>query len=431
MVKLLSMKAEIVAIGTELLLGQIVDTNAAYLAQELAGIGVDLFYKTTVGDNTERIAGVIRQACERSDVVITSGGLGPTVDDMTRAAVAQATGRGLQFSPDAWDEIQALFRRWGRAPDENNRRQALLPAGSRMISNPVGTAPAFILETGALETGALQTRASTIISLPGVPREMKVLMEGAVLPYLRQRLAAEPAIIRSRVLRTCGIGESNVDTLIGDLETLTNPTVGLLAHPGQTDIRITAKAPNGTAADALITPIEAEIRQRLGAFIFGVGSESLEEVVACLLLQQAQSLALIESNTGGALADRLRATPCAACIQAAAAVNDLTALSALLPELPADGVWPSAELTLHAAQAWRRRSGAAVALVIIGTMQPQETMYSGERGESFLALVRTGREITRQLPMGGVGEVTGRWIGNRALDLLRRDLLGLLADHAV
>ncbi len=413
------MKAELVTIGTELLLGQIVDTNAAYLAQQLAAIGVDLFYKTTVGDNVQRIAGVIQQASQRSDLVITSGGLGPTVDDMTREAVAQAAGRELEFVPAAWDEIVAMFGRWGRQPDENNRRQALLPAGSIEVSNPVGTAPAFILETDAC----------TIISLPGVPRELKHLMESAVIPYLRQRLGAQAPIIKSRVLRTCSIGESNVDTLIGDLETLTNPTVGLLAHPGQTDIRITAKATSETEADAMIAPLETEIRQRLGAYVFGVDNESLEEVTSRLLMQHNYSLALVETNTAGAVAAWLRATPCAAALHCALTAADLSQMQSALPALMADGAWPSAALARAAAQAMQAASGADFTLAIIGAMQAHETMYSDERGESFIALLHPGGLLARRFPLGGAGELTQRWLGNRGLDLLRRAILGLVIEN--
>lgn len=412
------MKAEIVTIGTELLLGQIVDTNAAYLAQQLAAIGVDLFFKTTVGDNIPRIAGILQQASQRSDLIITSGGLGPTVDDMTREAIALATGRGLEFMPAAWDEISAMFARWGRRPDENNRRQALLPAGSLKVTNPVGTAPAFILETGAC----------TIISLPGVPRELKHLMEFAVIPYLRQRLGDQAPIIKSRVLRTCSIGESNVDTLIGDLETLTNPTVGLLAHPAQTDIRITAKATSAAEADAMIAPLETEIRQRLGVYIYGVDDESLEEVTARLLLQHNHTLALVETNTAGAVAAWLRATPFAAALHSALVAADLPHLQSALPALTADGAWPSAALALAAAQAMQAASGADFTLAIIGSMQGHETMYSDERGESFIALLHPEGRLTRRFPLGGAGEVTQRWIGNRALDLLRRVILGLATE---
>jgi len=311
-----------------------------------------------------------------------------------------------------------MFARWGRQPDENNRRQALLPAGSVKVTNPVGTAPCFILETGA----------STIISLPGVPRELKHLMENAALPYLRERLGAQPPVIKSRVLRTCSIGESNVDTLIGDLELLANPTVGLLAHPGQTDIRITAKATTEAEADAMIAPVEAEIRQRLGVFIYGVEAESLEEVVARLLRQQGKTVAIIESNTAGALADWLRKTRDASVLAAAQVAPDLLSLRSALPDIPADSAWPSAALASAAAHAFQRRAGADYALAIIGTMEAHETLYSGERGESYLALVHGGGQLARHFLLGGAGEVTQRWIGNRTLDLLRRVILGLATE---
>ena len=236
------MQAEIVTIGTELLLGKIVDTNAAYIARQLATIGLDLYYKTTVGDNEGRITLVLQQSLARSDVVITSGGLGPTVDDVTRQAVARAAGQELVLDEKLLAQIEARFARHGFTMSENNRRQAYIPQGAIPIENPVGTAPAFIVET---EQGL-------IVSLPGVPRELKHLMETRVIPFLREKLQTGQLIIKSKTLRTCGIGESTVDSRIGDLMRSSNPTVGLAAHPGQTDVRITAKAENEAQADRLI-----------------------------------------------------------------------------------------------------------------------------------------------------------------------------------
>ena len=195
------MNAEIITSGTELLLGETVDTNSTYIARALRDVGVNLYFKTSVGDNVDRMAMVLRQALDRSDVVIVTGGLGPTVDDVTREAVAQTTGRALVVYPECMAHIEALFARWGRQVSENNRRQAYLPAGSIAIENPVGTAPGFILET---EDG-------TIIALPGVPREMERLMQDTVLPYLRAHTDGEPVMIKARVLRTVGQGESWID----------------------------------------------------------------------------------------------------------------------------------------------------------------------------------------------------------------------------
>ncbi|MBN1138014.1 MAG: competence/damage-inducible protein A, partial [Anaerolineae bacterium] len=210
------MRAEIVSTGTELLLGQIDDTNATYLARQLRDLGIDLFFRTTVGDNELRIAQALDLALSRADVAITTGGLGPTVDDVTREAVARVTGRPLAMHPELLAQIEAFFARFGSHMTDNNRRQACLPEGCIPIENPVGTAPAFIVED---EKG-------TIITLPGVPHEMRTLMENAVAPYLQKRLGRTEAIV-TRVLRTVAIGESRIDQAIADLETSSNPTVGL------------------------------------------------------------------------------------------------------------------------------------------------------------------------------------------------------------
>lgn len=284
------MNAEIVSIGTELLLGEITDTNATWIARQLRDIGVNLYYVTVVGDNLERITATLRQSLERSDLVITTGGLGPTVDDMTRQAVAAATGQELVFYDELLAQIQARFEKFGTPMTENNRQQAYAPADAILVENPVGTAPCYIVES---EQGI-------ILSLPGVPREMKFLMEHNILPYLREKTGL-PAIIKARVLRTAGIGESMVDDLISEFMTAANPTVGLAAHSGQTDIRITARATSESEADALISPIEIAIRQKVGKFIFGIDKDSLEETLARFLQEQAIKIVVCEAGTNGTL----------------------------------------------------------------------------------------------------------------------------------
>ena len=286
--------AEIITIGTELLLGEIHDTNATHIARVLRDAGIDLFRKTTIGDNTRRIAQTIQEAMQRADIIITTGGLGPTVDDPTREAVALAVGVETEFRPELWEQIQNRFQRFGRIPTENNKRQAFIPKGSIPIENPVGTAPCFIVEAGG----------HAILSLPGVPREMEFLMKHAVLPYLRQRFDLH-GIIKARVLHTGGVGESQVDDLIGDLETLSNPTVGLLAHAGQVDIRITAKAESEVEADAMIRPLEEDICRRLGAWIYGADEETLASVALSGLRKHGWRLAVVEAGLGGDLTARL------------------------------------------------------------------------------------------------------------------------------
>lgn len=289
--------AEIIAIGTELLLGEIQDTNTRFLARALRDAGVDLFRTTVVGDNPERIARVIQEALSRAQIVITGGGLGPTVDDPTRLAVALALGVELEYVPELWQQITARFQRFGRTATENNRRQAFIPAGAIPVENPVGTAPAFIAETGD----------HCVIALPGVPRELEHLYEHNVLPYLRQRYDLR-GVIKARVLHTAGVGESHVDSLIDDLEKLSNPTVGLLAHAGQVDIRITAKADSLEEADQLIRQTEQIIQDRLGENIYGADEQTLDSVILACLAQQGVMPGVVESGLQGELSRRLKTT---------------------------------------------------------------------------------------------------------------------------
>ena len=287
------MHAEIVMIGTELLLGEIVDTNANRLALALRDIGLDLYYKTTVGDNLARMTEVLNLALDRSDVIITSGGIGPTVDDVTRQAVADATGRKLVYSTELEAEIAARFSRFGRPMADNNKRQAYIPEGATPLTNPVGTAPCYLSED--------VNGRGCIISLPGVPRELDHMMENTVIPLLIERMGGIK-VTRVRVLRTCAVGESNVDRGIGDLMTAGNPTVGLAAHVGQTDVRITAKADTEAEADTLVAGMEAKLRERLGVAIYGVGKVTVAEVVGDLMQAKSLKLGVVDTLTGGQLA---------------------------------------------------------------------------------------------------------------------------------
>jgi nicotinamide-nucleotide amidase len=404
------MRAEIITSGTELLLGETVDTNSAYIARCLRDIGVDLYYLHTVGDNQTRMADMLSEALRRSDLVITTGGLGPTVDDVTRPAVAQATGRQLVLMPELLADIEAFFARTGRRMTDNNRQQAYIPAGAIPIHNPVGTAPAFIVEDPA----------GTIICLPGVPREMEYLMQHEVLPYLKRRLGS-PQIIKARTLRTCSIGESNVDHLIGDLEKLSNPSVGLAAHPGQTDVRITAKGADEAEVDALIAGVEAEIRRRLGDVIFGVDKETLEGVVAGLLVAQDRSIAIVESNTEGQVAGRLRR-----------ALEELGQAGRLrLAERVAAWKEPiDRAAVLAEAERVAARAGADVVLYVAGTGEDNQGVWGQTSGQTQIALIAGGRRELRPFRYGGRDPHTQSWVFYRALDLTRRLLLGLSLEIA-
>jgi competence/damage-inducible protein CinA-like protein len=376
--------AEIIAIGTELLLGEIVDTNSHYIARNLRDLGVDLFRTSTVGDNAQRIANLIRESLERAEIIITTGGLGPTVDDPTRDAVALAFGVPTEYRPELWEQIRARFARFGRLPTENNKRQAYVPQGAVPMENPVGTAPCFIMET--------PTQA--VISLPGVPSEMEYLMQNAVLPYLRQRFSLT-GVIKARVLHTAGAGESQIDDLIGDLEALANPTVGLAAHSGQVDVRITAKADSEAAADALIAPVEADLRQRMGDWVYGADGDTLEGAALAALAGRGWALAAVEAGLGGELLGKLTAAP---------------AKTFRGGETLAER--PHADAFCELVETFRQQRGADVGLGVLLHPGP-------EKQEIFIVLITPNGAQQFARPYGGPPNYARRWAVNHALNLLR------------
>lgn len=293
------MKAEIIAIGSELLLGQIVDTNTSYIAKHLAENGIELNRTTTVGDDLQRVKEVIREGIDRSQIVITTGGIGPTEDDLTREAVAEVFKRPLTFQPRLMEQIEDLFKKRGFRMAENNRKQAYIPEGSIPIENPKGTAPGFIVEYSN----------GSIISIPGVPQEMKYLMENTVIPYLRKRFELKREIIQYRVLRACGLGESAIGLQINDLmKESQNPSVGTLASIGDIRIRITAKAKSPEEASNLIGEMEQKIRERLGILIYGVDHETLHGNIAKELEKFNLTLSVVETLTGGIVSQKLSST---------------------------------------------------------------------------------------------------------------------------
>jgi competence/damage-inducible protein CinA-like protein len=286
--------AEIITIGTELLLGETVDTNTRYIARALRDQGVDIYRTSTIGDNIERIADIIREGFQRADIIITTGGLGPTVDDPTREAIAMAFGVNTEFRQDLWDQIQERFQRYGYKPTENNKKQAFVPEGAISVENPVGTAPAFIVEE----------EKKAVISLPGVPREMEHLMTHNIIPYLQDHFDLKD-VIKTRIFHTSGVGESQIDDRICDLEQLNNPTVGLAAHAGQVDVRVTAKAPSEEEAYRLINNLEIELRERLGKWIYGTDKDTLEEIALKRLSESGWTLCAVEAGFHGRFIQRL------------------------------------------------------------------------------------------------------------------------------
>jgi competence/damage-inducible protein CinA-like protein len=376
--------AEIISIGTELLLGEIVDTNAQFLARSLRDVGIDLHRKTTVGDNVRRIAEAIQQAMERCDFIITTGGLGPTVDDPTREAVALAVGVKTEYHPELWEQITVRFQRFGRIPTENNTKQAYIPQGARAIENPVGTAPIFILEH----------QSHLIISLPGVPQEMEFLMEQEVIPFLRQHFNLH-GIIKTRILHTVGVGESQIDDLIGDLEELSNPTVGLAAHSGQVDVRITAKADSENAAEDLISPIEKILRDRLGDCIYGVDRETLEKIAVKSIEEHHWTISAVEAGMGGIFIRRL------------ARVMGPFGGGQVLKEPP------QAEELMAVTDLFRQSQKSEVGFGVA---------LHAEADQSYviMALITPLEKQNFFLPYGGTPDYASLWALNQSLNIIRR-----------
>jgi nicotinamide-nucleotide amidase len=288
--------AEIVTIGTEMLLGDLVDTNTAWLSARLATLGVGVYRHTTVGDNRERIVGVLEEAASRADLVITTGGLGPTSDDLTNESLAAVTGREMVEYPEARAHVDEMFRRFGREPTANNYKQALFPEGTKLIPNPLGTAPGALLEADG----------TLFATLPGVPSEMKGMFEETLEPLIRDR--TEGSII-SRTLWFAGIGESALADKVQDFLDASDPTVAPLAGQGKVRLRITTRAATPEEAEERIAPVEQEILSRLGDYYFGEDDETLESAVGRLLIERGATLALAESCTGGLLAKRLTDIP--------------------------------------------------------------------------------------------------------------------------
>ncbi len=298
----MGMKAEIIAVGTELLLGQIANTNAQYLSQKLSEIGIDVYFHSVVGDNAGRIREVLQLARRRSDVVLLTGGLGPTEDDLTKDMVAELLGRKLVEHGPSMEKIVAFFSQRGLTMTENNRRQALVVEGSRIFDNQFGLAPGMAVQD--------PVKGVWFVLLPGPPREMKPMMESSVMPFLTSLLSTSQ-IIHSKVLHFYGIGESMLEDQIKDLiRQQTNPTIAPLAGDREVKLRLTAKAASQQEAERLLQPLVDELYRRVGKYIYSEGEQaSLEQVLVDELRRRGQTLAVAESCTGGRLSSLLTSVP--------------------------------------------------------------------------------------------------------------------------
>ena len=293
------MRAEIISVGTELLLGQITDTNAPYLSRALSALGIDVFYRITVGDNTARLGETLERALTRADLVITIGGLGPTQDDLTKETIAEVLAERMAADPESEEAIRAFFERRGIQIAQSNLKQALKPESGIAIPNSVGTAPGTIVEKNG----------KIVIALPGPPSEFVPMVESSVIPYLSLKSTGAQTIILSRTLRVCGIGESAAEEKVKDLLGSANPTIAPYAMSGEVQFRITAKASDRDEALRMISGLESQARERLADLVYGVDDETLESVVVHALIERKLSLALAESCTGGLISHRVTNVP--------------------------------------------------------------------------------------------------------------------------
>lgn len=413
------MRAEIVAVGTELLLGQIANTNARWMSERLAAVGVDVLHHQVVGDNQGRIVEALRDAASRSDVVLVSGGLGPTQDDLTRDAIAELLGEPLEHHPELEEMLRSKFAGFSTKPmPESNVRQATVPRGARYIRPERGTAPGLVADLPA---------GKRLYAVPGVPAEMVEMMEGTILPELAE-IGGEGAIA-SAVLRLTGMGESAVAEVLGDLfDASANPTVAFLASAGEVKVRLTAKASSEAEARAMLGPLVTKVRARLGDVVFTEKDESLEEVVVRLLSAARRTLVCAESLTGGGVGERITSVPGAsACFRGSAVVYTAEAKRDVLgvsqTTLDSDG--PVSEAcALEMAAGARKLFGSDLALALTGAAGP-ESHAGAEPGTAWLALDAGDLTHTRGFHVSGERARVRRWSEQAGLDLVRRYLEGL------
>ena len=412
--------AEIISIGSELLLGQIVDTNASWMAQRLTDAGVNLFYKTVVGDNPGRMREVIEQALERSDIVITGGGIGPTQDDLTREIVADATGRELMLDPHLSEQIEQRFQRRGLIMTENNQRQAYIPRGAIPVENPNGTAPSFIVEDPR----------GVVFALPGVPFEMKWLFDNEVIPYLQRKFSLSETLTY-RVLKVAEIGESSVDDRIGHLIAgSSNPTVGVLAHPGQVDVRIAAKAATVEDARSLIAPMEDEVRKLLGRHVFAADDETMEDAVGGLLRGRNATVAVYEDITAGLVTERLQQASHEHFAEAVVGGGTRSMRRLLAPSSSASDIETllkdPAELSKALARAVRDVAGSTIGLALHAI--PEQGTSGSEvenlaRGQTHVAVADGSGFRTRTYSYARRGRPDRTRMSLNAIEVLRTALL--------
>ena len=411
--------AEIIAVGTELLLGNIANTNAQVLSQSLSALGINVFWHTVVGDNPTRLRQAVDTARHRADILITTGGLGPTYDDLTKETVCAACGKALVFHPEILSDIADFYEKNLHAPmPDNNRQQAMLPEGCVVFDNPVGTAPGCAFEADGVH----------VLMLPGPPHEMVTMLRRCAEPYLRS-LSRE--IIVSHDIMTFGLGESYVDQLLHEqMSHMENPSLATYAKPCEVRLRATAKAESARQAEEMLAPVVEQVKGLLGPYVYGVDVTGLEAVCSSLLLERGLTLATAESCTGGLIARRITALPGASRVYRGGVVSYWTEVKAAVLGVPQDILdqyGAVSEPTARAmAEGARRITGADIAVSVTGVAGPDPDERGNPVGLVFIGLATPDGTFCRRTESGRrtrnrIQDLSA----NHALDMVRRYLTGL------
>ena len=419
----MSYTAELIAVGTELLLGNIANTDAQMISQGLSAMGINVYYHTVVGDNPDRLRAAVEVAKGRADILITTGGLGPTCDDLTKQTLSAAFGLPLVFHQPSADRIADYFRRLhpDRSMTENNLQQAMLPQGCTVFENDWGTAPGCAFESGGIR----------VLMLPGPPRECRAMFEHRALPYLQ---SLSDGVILSRTLKLFGIGESSMEAkLRARMNTMTNPTLAPYAKEGECELRITAHAPDADAARALIAPVEADIRTLFGPLIYGADVKNLESAVLQLLKDRGLTLGSAESCTGGLIAKRITDLPGASAVFRGGVVSYTDAVKHNVLGVPQDLLDQYGAVSPQVAQAMaqgaRKALGCDLAVSTTGVAGPDSDDRGNPVGLVYAALAGPDFCQVKTLHLGASGRAgTRNRAAHHAFDLVRRHLTGLPMD---
>lgn len=409
------MDAEIIAVGSELLTSNRQETNSLYLTQKLNALGIEVRFKTIVGDNAEHLAQVFRAALGRSRLIFLTGGLGPTEDDLNRQVVAEVLGRPLHEVPEIRRRIEERFARFGRTMSENNARQALVPEGAEWLENKLGTAPGLWISHQSV----------AVVLLPGPPKELEAMFEATCAPRLASLATGE--CLRSRVYKTVGLAESEVDQRIAPLyKNYQNPRTTILATPGVIEIHLQARATNDVEANELLDQLGDRIEAALGEYVFSSGGESLEEVVGMYLVMRQKTVAVAESCTGGLLSERLTRVPGSSNYFLGGMVCYSNELKATLAGVPADLIAEHGAVSLAVAQAMaegvRKRTGASLGIGITGVAGPGGGTPEKPVGLVFIALADENGTQIREFRFPGDRERVRHWATQLALEAVRRRL---------